>query len=255
MNIAIGINNYKDFNNLSNREKLCIESLFKCKEKNNISLYNIVTTDKHYPINGLNTLVLPGDKTAEKYIYVNDILDCLESVNSEYIAILNNDIIVNNTLFSQLEEGTDVYPISRGHIKSIQSLEEDVIPTAYSVHGFDMFIFKKSWWSKYKQIFPKMYLGRPYWDTVFFIKSVLNGSYKILNKQPPVIFHIEHDSTSMHEKDHYTTHNENIAKKDPDMQKWWAYVYNVLLKRNSHKGIKWWLPHENELQLEKQYLK
>jgi len=253
MKIGIGINNFKPENELLLRERLCIESLLKCKEKNNdTALYNIVTKNKQYPIQGFETLVVPN---SEKYIYVNDMLDALVNTECEYIAILNNDIIVNNTLFKQFEEDIDVHPISRGHIQQIQSLQDDIVPTAYSVHGFDMFIFKTAWWIKNKHIFPNMFLGRPYWDTLFFIKSILNGSYKILNKQPPVIFHMEHNSTSMHEKDTYTLQNEAAAKSEPDMEKWWNYVYNVLLKRNYHNGIKWWLPHENELELEKQYLK
>jgi hypothetical protein len=38
------------------------------------------------------------------------------------------------------------------------------------------------------------------------------------------------------------------------MSRWWNFVQNVLLKRQTVNDILWWKPFENELQLEKQIL-
>ena len=100
-----------------------------------------------------------------------------------------------------------------------------------------------------------MYLGRSYWDIVYFTKCATNSNIRIINKLPPVIFHVEHQSTAAHENDIYTKHNEEIVKNYADMSKWWFYVYNVLLKRPTVNNIKWWQPLENEQELEKKIFK
>ena len=99
-----------------------------------------------------------------------------------------------------------------------------------------------------------MYLGKPYWDTVYFMVSVLNGNYKILNKQPPVIFHVDHESESCKQDDEFTKFNENIAQTFPGMNRWWQFVQTVLLERSPVNGILWWKPFGNELLLERQIL-
>ena len=92
--------------------------------------------------------------------------------------------MLNASFFKQLEDNIESYPTSRVHLHSLDSLDEDLKLQSYSVHGFDLFAFKRNWWLNNNHLFPDMYLGKPYWDTVYFIKSVLNSNFKILNKQP-----------------------------------------------------------------------
>lgn len=251
MNIAIGINSFKQESELNRREQLCLESLRKCKEINpNVTLYNIIKEEDDIQYDDFITLKVKQEK---KYPYINDLVNCLSETDNELIVFLNNDIILNKTFFAQLEEGVETYPASRAHLYEMENLTDDLKIESYSVHGFDLFAFKNDWWKENKHLFPYVYLGKPYWDTLFFIKCVRNSNYKILNKQPPVIFHIEHTSNSCHDdnKDEYARSNEQAAGYDTDMHLWWAFVQNVLLQRPTTHGIKWWTPLHNELQLEK----
>lgn len=253
MKIAIGVNSFKQEKDLNNREQLCLQSLRKCKEKNNnVKLYNIISSSDDIDLDGFETLKVTQ---VGKYPFVNKLIDMLSTTDNDLIVFINNDIILNNTFFKQLEDNIDVYPASRGHLHELNSLDDDLKIQSYSVHGFDLFAFKNDWWCKNRHLFPDMYLGKPYWDTVYFIKAVTNSNFKILNKQPPVIFHIEHDSVSCKDVDEYEQHNTQIATKVPEMVRWWDYVQNVLLKRKTVNDILWWKPFSNELQLEKQLFK
>ena len=246
--IAIGINSFKQEKDLEKRELLCLESLRRCKEKNpNVTLYNIVNEKDNVNFKDFTTLKI---KHPDKYPFVNDLLDSLSNTDSDIIVFLNNDIVLNNTFFKQLEDGIETYPASRAHLHSLDSLDEDIKVQSYSVHGFDLFAFSNKWWKSNRQIFPEMYLGKPYWDTVYFIKCVTNSNFKILNKLPPVIFHVDHQSTACKDQDQFENHNTKIAQTIPEMNKWWHFVQNVLLKRPSAGDILWWTPAKNETELE-----
>lgn len=253
MKIGIAINSFKQEKDLNNREKFCIESLRKCKLKNsNVTLYNVINENDDINFDDFETLKIGHDK---KYPFVNHIIDAVSETDNELIVFLNNDIILNNSFFKQIEDNIDVYPASRAHLHSLDSLDEELKVQSYSVHGFDMFAFKNSWWKENKHNFPDMYLGKPYWDTVYFIKGVTYGNFKILNKQPPVIFHVEHQSTACKDEDEYEDHNKNIAALTSEMNKWWYYVQNVLLQRQTVGDILWWKPHPTEEQIEQQVFK
>ena len=253
MKIAIGINGYKQYNDLVQREKLCLESLKICKEKNpNVELFLIKNKQDNITYEKFNTLDIEYNT---KYPLVNKLFDSLSTTDCDLFIFLNNDIIVNNTLFKLLEKQYETYAASRGHLYELNSLNEPLKIESYSIHGFDLFAFKKNWWLNNRYLFPDMYLGRSYWDIVYFTKCATNSYIRIINKLPPVIFHVEHQSTAAHENDIYTKHNEEIVKNYADMSKWWFYVYNVLLKRPTVNNIKWWQPLENEQELEKKIFK
>lgn len=253
MKIAIAINSFKQEKDLNKREKFCLESLRKCKEKNNnVTLYNVINEKDDISFDNFETLKFKQDK---KYPYVNDIINAVSKTDNDLIVFLNNDIILNNSFFKQLEDDIDVYPASRAHLHSLESLNEELKIQSYSVHGFDLFAFKKDWWIQNSHLYPDMYIGKPYWDTVYFIISVINSNYKILNKQPPVIFHVEHQSTACKDEDDYENHNKTIASLNQDMNKWWYFVQNILLKRKTVNDILWWKPFENELELERSIFK
>ena len=252
MKIGIAINSFKQEKDFNKREKLCIESLRKCKNKNsNVTLYNVINDKDNIYIEDFETLKFKHEK---QFPFANKIIDRVSQTDSDLIVFINNDIILNSTFFKQLDDSIDVYPASRAHLHSLDSLDEDLKIESYSVHGFDLFAFKTSWWKEKGHLYPDMYLGKPYWDTVYFMVSVLNGNYKILNKQPPVIFHVDHESESCKQDDEFTKFNENIAQTFPGMNRWWQFVQTVLLERSPVNGILWWKPFGNELLLERQIL-
>lgn len=253
MKIAIGINGYKPETELLSRELFCLESLRICKEKfTNVELFLVKNKTDNINYNEFKTLEF---EHTTKYPLVNKIFETLSTVDCDIFVFLNNDIILNSSFFKVLNEHIETYAASRAHLHELNSLTEPLKIESYSVHGFDLFAFKKTWWQQNKNIFPDMYLGRSYWDTVYFTKCATMSKHLTINKQPPVIFHVEHQSTAAHEADEYTKHNEEVAKNYTDMNKWWYYVYNVLLKRPSVNNIKWWQPLENELELEKTIFK
>jgi hypothetical protein len=253
MKISIGINQFKHESDLFTREKLCLESLKKCKEKySNIELYLLKQAADNISYNYLKTLEVYQD---QKCPLVNTLLNKLAETDCDVFVLLNNDIVVNYTLFKLIDGKYDTYIASRAHLHELNSLEDKINPAAYSVHGFDLFAFNKKWWLNNRDIFPQMYIGRGYWDTVFFTKCICHSNALVINKQPPVIFHAEHHSSAVSETDYCAKHNETIASQTPEMAKWWNYVYNVLLKRPTINGQLWWQPHENEVELEKIYFK
>ena len=152
MKIGIAINSFKQEKDLNNREKFCIESLRKCKLKNsNVTLYNVINENDDINFDDFETLKIGHDK---KYPFVNHIIDAVSETDNELIVFLNNDIILNNSFFKQIEDNIDVYPASRAHLHSLDSLDEELKVQSYSVHGFDMFALKNSWWKENKHNFP-----------------------------------------------------------------------------------------------------
>jgi len=149
MKISVGINGFKEYNELEKREKLCIESLFRlCKNKSNINvdLYNVCFKEENVKYDGfttLNKLTKKSDELIREYYNKNsrendyysrkeeidsntkhlpsvkEIFDVLASTDCDYFLFLNNDIIISNRLFKELEDGVECYAISRFNIREI----------------------------------------------------------------------------------------------------------------------------------------
>jgi hypothetical protein len=148
MKIAIGINSFKNEKDLNKREELCLESLRKCKNKNNnVTLYNIISDKDDINFNDFETIKI---KQEGKYPFVNNLLNALSKTDNDLIVFINNDIVLNNTFFKQLEDDIESYPASRAHLHELNSLDEELKIQSYSVHGFDLFAFKRDWWVKDK---------------------------------------------------------------------------------------------------------
>ena len=281
MKISIGINGFKEYTSLEKRELFCIESLLKIKNKNqNIKLYNICFDNENIEYENFTTLN-KLKKRSNKLIYdyfqheglvneynlrkseidsnqkelpsVKEIFDVLANTDCDYFLFLNNDIILSNRIFKEIEEGIECYPISRIHIEDIDSLDQIPILESYSVHGFDAFLVKKSVWLEIRNSFEDLILGRFYWDTYFFTMFNLLCKCKNINKLPPVCFHIEHGSTSM-ENSIENYYAEDVFKRNLIIgHLWFSYVQNVLLKRPTVNNCKWYQPFPEEPTLERQH--
>jgi hypothetical protein len=282
MKISIGINGFKQYNDLNKREKLCLESLIKIKEKNNnIKLYNICFENENIEYKNFITLNSLRKKSSDiihtyfqaeglKNEYnlrkneinnnkkhlpsVKEIFDVLASTDCDYFLFLNNDIILSNRVLKEIEEDNfDCYPVSRMHIYDIDTLDDTPELESYSIHGFDAFLVKKNIWKTLRNNFEDLILGRFYWDTYFATLFNLLCKCKNLNKLPPVCFHIEHKSTSNSDTiENY--YNEDVFKRNTVVgQFWFSYVQNVLLKRQAVGKCKWYQPFANEIELEKRH--
>jgi hypothetical protein len=266
MKIAIGVNTFKNESELNDRERMCISALFHLKRiyQNNIELINLTFTDEKYEIptfiNKHCLQQIPTNITNKKIPFVNEIFDQLAEIGADYFLFINNDILISDRYIKVILNNPeyDCFPASKLHFTKINSIEDfsDSIPESLSVHGFDGFAIKSSWWKQNKDKFKPMLLSRAYWDTYFYAKCHLYGKSLTLNKPPAVIFHLDHKSTSM-EEDSGNTYNEKVFVEDPDNlpQRWFPYVQNVLLKRPTHNNILWYTSLPNEDEYEKQYFK
>ena len=293
MKISIGINTYKPFDQLELRQKLCIQSLTKLKEmhKDKIELYTVQYEDESFDIDGFTRLSVLKEKphqilseyfdhhglvdlynqsfkqhmsTIENSTIpsVREIFDALGLTDCNYFIFINDDIILSDRFIKQILENPqyDSFPSSRIHAYDMNDLSGNCTPESYSVHGWDGFGIKKSWWEKHKHNFPKYILGKPYWDVHYFTLCQLLGDALTLNKLPPVMYHPHHDSVSCENMDDNSPTNPNIMSKyntdvfSRDMicnQLWWRYVNGVLMKRPTVNGIKWWQPFPEEIELER----
>lgn len=263
MKIAICINNFK--NTHTHPESMCIESLYRVQKKYNVDLINIMFTDEHYDIPGFKSYSVL-EKNSKNYFpkfnkklpTVNEIFDKLALLEYDYFVFINNDIIVSDRFIKQIKDEPfyDSFVASKLHFSELKSLDDpNSIPDAISVHGFDGFGIKRTWWVNNSSKFNTFFLGKPYWDTYFFTMCYISGKCKVLNKPPVSIFHVAHESDAMLD-DELTEFNTASFQKNPLIGRiWFTYVYNVLLKRETHNNIKWCIPFSNECELEKQYLK
>jgi hypothetical protein len=288
MKFSIGINTYKNTNELENRQLLCIQALQKLSNKfDNVSLFNVQYEDENIEIDNftkLQSLTKNSHDILEDYfnhhglreLYVKEfethmdsikekripavkhIIDALAETDCTHIIFLNDDIVASDRMIKQIQENSDYdcYPMSKLHLFDFDSLDGDFKPESYSVHGFDGFCFRKDWWINNRNNFHEQLIGKPYWDTHFFALCQLLGRTFTLNKLPPVIFHPEHSSTSCTDIDILAKYNEDIFNRDINCkQLWYNYVYNVLLKRPEVNGIKWYKPFPNEKELESNMFK
>jgi hypothetical protein len=265
MKISIGINNFKKEEELNHREKMCVESLHKIKKLcPNVELVNLTFKDEEFAtLDGFNNIhcleLIPKNITTKKIPFVNEIFDNLAKQDTDFFIFINNDILISNRYVKAVQKNSqyDCLPASKLHFTKLESIDdESSIPQSLSVHGFDGFAIKKEWWLQNRNKFKPMLLSRAYWDTYFFCKCRLYGKCLTLNRPPAVIFHLDHKSTSM-ESDPGNTYNEQMFVQDPDLlpQKWFPYVQNVLLKRQTYNNILWYTPFENEVELENHYFK
>ena len=264
MKIALVINSFKQESDFNHREKLCVESFRRLKNKfKEVQLINFTFNDENIKLDGFenfNTLKNnPSSLVHKKIPYINEIFDNAASLDTDYFVFVNNDIIVSDRYIKEIinHPEIDIFPASKLHFMKLDSLDDrNSEPESLSVHGFDGFAVRNKWWKKNSYRFKDMLLSRAYWDTYFFTKCMLYGNCKVLNKPPTVIFHIDHKSTSM-EDDIGNTLNEKTFINDPDnlAPKWFGYVQNVLLKRPTVNKILWYEPFANEEDLEKIYFK
>ena len=240
MNVAIAINGYQQESKCNERELLCLKSLRTLK---NVKLYNVNNSDIH--IDGFETLHLDHHT---RFPFVNNIISTVVDNTPEDTTVLfiNSDIIVKQHLLDQLDDTFDTYMGSR---VDIELIDGQYNPKEYCVHGFDLFGVTSYWWNLNRGLFPDMFLGRPYWDTVYFVLCMRHSKCNMINGHPACLYHVYHDRVWEDVSDHAKTHNEQQVYKIKNFNKWWDYVFGTLLKRPDTNGVKNWTPVENEYKI------
>lgn len=267
MKIAICINSYKKPNDLQHHERLCVESLLKVKRlyPDTVDLVNLTfKSETHLVYDGfINLHVLEksskdiSPKHSKRLPFLNDIFDVLSELKYDYFLFCNNDIAISNRFIKQILKNPsyDSFAASKLHFSKLESIDDiTAIPDAISVHGFDAFAVTPEWWINNKNKFSRFILGKPYWDTYFFTMLYVHGKCVVLNKPPCVIYHVQHESDAMDDDDLSQYNIRSFQTPGYVKSLWFRYVYDVLLKRNEHSNIKWYIPHLNEEELEKKYL-
>lgn len=284
MKIAIGINAFKPQDKLNHRERFCVESLQRIKQKfKNVELYIITFEEDELVYDGfttLNKLKKKSNAVVQEYFkqahlsqeyslrendinnnkrelpIVNEIFDVMSNIDSDYFLFTNSDIIISNRFIKHITEEYECYPSSKACIKDIKSLDDAPVVDAYSVHGFDAFAIKNSAWKRVSKSLKQFILGHNYWDTYFFTMLNCLCKCKNLNKLPFVSFHINHDGCSSDKAFVENYYTEDVFKRDPVVNRiWWHYVFNVLEKRPTVNNCLWYQPFENEVELEQHYFK
>jgi hypothetical protein len=264
MKIAIGINTYKNEKDFNNREQMCVDSIREiCKKYDTVEAVSVTYKDESFVLDGfLNVHALERtnvDLAKKKLPFVNDIFDILAHLNYDYFIFINSDVAISDRFIKAINQNPtkECFPATKLHFTKLDSIHDKTsVPQSVSVHGFDGFGIKKEWWVQNKEKFKPMLLSRAYWDTYFFAKCMIYGDCKVLNKPPLSIFHLDHKSSSM-ETDPGNEYNRDTFASDKDQLglKWFGYVQNVLLKRPTHNNILWYIPFQNEEELEQQYFK
>jgi hypothetical protein len=246
MNIALAINGYRSESECNERELLCLKSL---RELQGVELYNVNNSETH--IDGFETLHLEHHT---RFPFVNQIMNTVVDNTSADTTVLfvNSDIIVKQHLIDHLDDKFDTYMGSR---VDIELIDGNYKPIEYCVHGFDLFGVSARWWKRNRRIFPDMYLGRPYWDTVYYVLCMQHSNCKIINQHPVSLYHVKHERVWEHVKCEYKTHNEQQVHSIKDFNKWWQYVYGVLLKRPDKNDVKFWVPLMDEQRVADQLFK
>ena len=251
MKITFVINGYKDELNLLDREMLCVTSLRKIKSKHDVSLINVNNSGTAY--SEFETCDMAHDS---KFPSVNKIMSAAtEHAEEGVVLFVNLDIFVKEHLLDHITSQHDTYLGSRMDVTPLDGRALEFTPVEYSVHGFDLFGVTVDWWNKNKQLFPDMYLGRPYWDTLYYVICMEHSKCRTINDHPACIYHVKHANEWENITDEYKTHNEQQLRTVPSFSKWWQYVYGVLLKRPDKNGVKFWTPLVNEQSVADQLFK
>jgi len=258
--IALGLNIFGK----SNRTDLALSSMVDLKKQfPNIDLFNLQFADDsiqgrlHEGFKTLRCL----EETNHNYIksiskrtipMLKELFDSLANLNYEYFCFTNDDIIISDRYFKFVEATNyETYPTSRLAIEPIKSFDDKIVASHYQVAGFDTFCIKTSWWLANRDKFPTYILGTPPWDVHYATLCMKYGNSTLCNKWPAPTFHQAHGDDS-HLPSPELDYNNSIFWKpykfDSDM--WHNYLFHVLLQR---PGENYWTPHEDELDLEKQY--
>lgn len=200
---------------------------------------------------------------SKKMPLISEIIFAGFKSDPDYVIYTNSDVIIMPNLIEYIiNNNPDCMAISRLDIQDIDSfdriLEQKVIPIRYEIAGYDVFVFKRDWFNKYKKHFWSNFLmGAPYFDPAFAgLMAIFGNKFKMGNSYPPYAFHIHHGTASVDSSYPERDHNQKIFEKNPMFQ----IANNIIfynLQHNLCKRKPWGAflqPDKDEQKKQEEYL-
>lgn len=267
MKIVIGCNTFNSYH----RQDIAVQSWELLKQEySNVDLYDVQFKDeeKNYKIkyDNLKTIFnlerssLDLKNHTKKLPFVNDIINSLSELDSDYFIFTNSDVIINKKLIKDiLKDEITAMPCSRIDIANINSIQEyidkKIQPVRWEIAGFDTFVFKTDWYRKHKEKFKDYFLGKPCFDGSYsFIMKVFGNNDYLGNDYPPYCFHIHHGTSSCTTECVEKDFNENTRLTTVDKE--YCDIMGDHLNKNLMRRTPWGAflyPHPEEKYFEKKY--
>lgn len=178
-----------------------------------------------------------------------------EYSDSDYVVYVNSDVILLPRLIEYIASTEiDCMAGPRLDIQEIDSfeavLQNKIDVVRMEIAGYDFFVFKRSWFEKYKEHFDCEFLiGKPFFDVIYAGLMVVFGEkFHIANQYPVMALHMHHGIDSVTTECEERTHNLNVFNskllfKLVDNIMYYNLQYNLCKRTPWGAFIK---PQENE---------
>lgn len=261
--IVIGTSTHGD----CSRQDVAIDSLhhlseiFQCVEVVDLQLQG-EPSQQHYDISSLTCMFrhsgMTVDNSNKKLPYVNDAINVLSTFDCDYFIYVNSDVIVNSNLIRYIvNHDPGSFACSRLDIEEPVNgfsdvLNKNIKPIRYEIAGFDVFVFKKSWFVDHSEMFQDYLVGQPHWDQVYAtIIKIFGGNVPFGNNYPPFCFHIKHGMTWQKTMSPERMFNQTCSKRPLDqlaMQIFNDYLNTILTNRQPYGSFMQPLDNEREIE-------
>ena len=246
MKIALGFNIHEP----CERKRVAIDSWLAMHDKYNVNLFDVRFVDDrtshHDKINTLNCLNRDSShvtKSTKRLPFVNDVLAQLCALNYDYFIFCNDDIIINENLIKHVVTNRpQCLACSRLDISTLNSydqvIDRKVNPVRYEIAGFDLFVFKTTWYKQNQMLFNDYLVGEPCWDQVYAtIMRIYGCGHAFGNKFPPFCFHQLHAPTWQNRDSVEKQFNMKQSQKPVD--RLFLKIFDTYLKRHLIKRQPW----------------
>lgn len=264
--IVIGTNTHGDYR----RQNIAVDSLkhlkdtFDCVDVVDMQLKG-EPSKMYYDISSITCLDRHSGSTVtgstKKLPYINDVINVLAEFDCDYFIYTNSDVIVNSNLIRHLiKDNPNSFACSRLDIHEPAGgfndiLDKNIKPCRYEIAGFDVFVFKKSWFIDNANLFQDYLIGQPHWDQAYAtILKLFGGNECFGNNYPPFCFHIRHEMTWQLNMTPEREFNRVCSERPVDrlaIKIFNNYLEDVLVRRQPLGAFMH--PVENERELERSF--
>lgn len=194
--------NYVDYSDKvkRGRQSVAISVMEKIKPKNSIiASFNYPDDKVELPRSFLLFRMLRGDSQKDlgndrRLPYITEILSLCSKAPGDYFGYINSDILLPKHFFDIFKEQHDAYIFHKKDIDPVRAkefLEGNIKIVDKRPDGIDGFFFRRMWWVKNGNIFPKtLVLGETEWDTAYNTLIQNKIPDHVLRRE---LFHVVHD--------------------------------------------------------------